>query len=370
MRQTTGFARSSDGGRIAFAVVGSGPALVMPAWWVSSVVDDWGFEPFRRFVEGLAAGRTVVRYDRVGTGLSERERRPETFTPEFEVAALRAVVDELALERVTLIGISCGGCTAVTFAARWSERVDRLVLYGSYADGHGLGPPEARRGMVGLVRSHWGLGSRLLADVFGPSWSAENRAAFTAVQRASADAEVTLRPPPGRPELLVKLLACHGGRLPAEQAIELLWPEVPPQSGRKRMRNVLNRLQASVPAVVSRDGEVLSLGDVEIDAELFEYHARHALAASQVSTARIAITQYRGPVLPDDPFEPWAADTRERLERLFLQLLDAAAARAEAGGEIDEAVRLSARALDSLGVPTSAHHRELVAAARGEVATV
>jgi ATP/maltotriose-dependent transcriptional regulator MalT len=78
----------------------------------------------------------------------------------------------------------------VTFAARWPERVDRVVLYGSYADGHALGPPEARTGMVDLVRSHWGLGSRLLADMFGPSWSLEDRAVFTASQRAAADAEV------------------------------------------------------------------------------------------------------------------------------------------------------------------------------------
>ena len=40
MRQTTGFARLPDGQRIAFAVVGSGPAVVMPAWWVSHVVED------------------------------------------------------------------------------------------------------------------------------------------------------------------------------------------------------------------------------------------------------------------------------------------------------------------------------------------
>jgi DNA-binding CsgD family transcriptional regulator len=91
---------------------------------------------------------------------------------------------------VTLLGVSCGGCTAVNFAARWPERVDRVVLYGSYADGHALGPPETRSGMVDLVRSHWGWGSRLLADVFGPSWSPEDRAAFTASQRACADAQV------------------------------------------------------------------------------------------------------------------------------------------------------------------------------------
>jgi pimeloyl-ACP methyl ester carboxylesterase/DNA-binding CsgD family transcriptional regulator len=129
-----------------------------------------------------------VRYDRLGTGLSDRERSPGTFTPAFEDATLCAVVDELGLARMTLLGISCGGCTAVSFAARRPERVDRLVLYGSYARGPALGPPEARSGMIDLVRSHWGLGSRLLADVFGPSWSAADRTAFTASQRAAADA--------------------------------------------------------------------------------------------------------------------------------------------------------------------------------------
>ena len=122
--------------------------------------------------------------------MSDRERSPETFTPEFEDATLCAVLDELGLERMTVMGISCGGCTAASFAAQWPERVERLVLYGSYADGHALGPPRARAGMIDLVRSHWGLGSRLLADVFGPSWSLEDRAVFTASQRASADAEV------------------------------------------------------------------------------------------------------------------------------------------------------------------------------------
>jgi pimeloyl-ACP methyl ester carboxylesterase/DNA-binding CsgD family transcriptional regulator len=190
VRQTTGFARLPDGQRIAFAAVGSGPPLVLPAWWVSNVVEDWHFDPLRRFVEGLAAGRTVVRFDRLGTGLSDRERPPETFTPEFEDATLCAVLDQLGLARVTLMGISCGSCTAVSFAARRPERVDRLVLYGSYAQGNALGPPEARASMINLVRSHWGLGSRLLADMFGPNWSAEDRAVFTGFQRAAAGAEV------------------------------------------------------------------------------------------------------------------------------------------------------------------------------------
>jgi pimeloyl-ACP methyl ester carboxylesterase len=151
MRQTTGFARLPDGGRIAFAVVGNGPAVVMPAWWVSNVVEDWRNDPLRRFIENLAAARMVVRYDRLGTGMSDRERPPETFTLDFEDAALCAVLDELGLARLSLLGISCGGCTAVHFAAS------------------ALGSSHARASMIDLVRSHWGLGSRLLADIFGPS---------------------------------------------------------------------------------------------------------------------------------------------------------------------------------------------------------
>ena len=190
VQQSTGFAHAPDGSRIAYATVGSGPPIVLPAWWVSHVVEDWRFAPLRRFIEGLADGRTVVRYDRVGTGLSERKRRPETVNPDFEVATLCAVLDEVAVERVALFGISCGCCTAANFCASWPERIDRLVLYGGYADGHTLGSPRARTGMVDLVRSHWGLGSRLLADVFGPNWSLEERAGFTEMQRVSADAQV------------------------------------------------------------------------------------------------------------------------------------------------------------------------------------
>jgi pimeloyl-ACP methyl ester carboxylesterase len=149
VRQSTGFVRLPGGRRIAFAVVGSGPAVVLPAWWVSNVVEDWHFGPLRRFVEGLAAGRMVVRYDRLGTGLSDRERPPETFTPDYEDATLHAVLDQPGLERMALVGVSCGSSIAASFAARQPERVDRLVLYGSYAHGRALAPPEARRAAEG-----------------------------------------------------------------------------------------------------------------------------------------------------------------------------------------------------------------------------
>ena len=65
---------STATGRIAYAEVGVGPALVLPTWWVSHLELDWESADFRVFIEALAARRRVIRYDPLGTGLSDRRR--------------------------------------------------------------------------------------------------------------------------------------------------------------------------------------------------------------------------------------------------------------------------------------------------------
>ncbi len=187
MSQETGFLEF-ERRRVAYATVGEGPLLVMPAWWVSHVLEDWRSAKFRRFVEMLGRRYRVVRYDRLGTGLSDRVRPPETLTLDYEVALLEAVIDHVGSERVVLFGLSCGGCVSAAYASGHPARVDRAVLYGAYACGRELGPPEAMAAMCELVRSAWGLGSRMLADVFGLSLAPNERDAFAAYQRASASA--------------------------------------------------------------------------------------------------------------------------------------------------------------------------------------
>ena len=132
--QETGFLEF-EGRRIAYATAGEGPLLVMPAWRVSHVVEDWRDGGFRRFVETLGRRYRVARYDRLGTGLSDRVRPPETLTLGYEVALLEAVIDHLGSELVVLFGLSCGGCVSVAYAARHAARVDREVLFGGYACG-------------------------------------------------------------------------------------------------------------------------------------------------------------------------------------------------------------------------------------------
>jgi pimeloyl-ACP methyl ester carboxylesterase/DNA-binding CsgD family transcriptional regulator len=189
MAQQTGYVQV-DGRRIAYATVGAGPPLVLPAWWVSNVVEDWRSTSFRRFLEALATRYCVLRYDRLGTGLSDRDRPPSTLTLEFELSLLEALLDRLEIDRATHIGLSCGGSLSAAYAARHPERVERVVFFGAYAYGRNLGRPEALAALTGLVRSAWGLGSLTLAHVFGPSLAPADRDEFAAYQRASAKPEV------------------------------------------------------------------------------------------------------------------------------------------------------------------------------------
>jgi pimeloyl-ACP methyl ester carboxylesterase/DNA-binding CsgD family transcriptional regulator len=179
--------------RVAYELRGNGPPLVAPAWWVSHLELDWQNTEFRRFWGGLADGYTLIRYDRLGVGMSDRTVVESDLTIEAEVETLRALLGELQLERVTLVGGSCGSCTAIAFAAAYPERIERLVLYGSYSDGAQITAPGVGDAIIAAVRTHWGLGSRVLGDIFLDAADPEQER-FVRLQReaATADAAATL----------------------------------------------------------------------------------------------------------------------------------------------------------------------------------
>jgi pimeloyl-ACP methyl ester carboxylesterase len=190
----------SAGGRVAYATVGAGPPLVLPAPWIGHLELERAFPEYRAFVTALAREHIVVRYDRPGTGLSDR-RLPDT-SPEADLATLEALVAALAAQEVALLGISQGGSTAAAFAARHPEAVRALVAVGAFAAGAEAAPAPLREAMLSTVRAHWGAGSRMLADVWVPGagrpGSATARRCSTPSARSSASPPTCARSGTGR----------------------------------------------------------------------------------------------------------------------------------------------------------------------------
>lgn len=173
------------GRTLAYAVVGTGPPVLFCGWWCSHLSLNWHDPLFRQFVSRLAQRHTIIRYDRPGTGLSGSAGTPP-HTVDDEVAVLAGVVDALAPARFDLVGASSGAAAAIAYAADRPDRVGRLVLYGGFARGAELASPAARAALLEVIGSHWGLGSRLLADLFVPGSSGPEQDAFAAFQRRSA----------------------------------------------------------------------------------------------------------------------------------------------------------------------------------------
>ena len=181
------FLRDGSGRSIAYAVAGTGPVVICPAWWVSNVVKDFEIPEVARFFGRLGAGLTLVRYDRPGVGLSDRDARARSL--EDEVDVLARLVAEMGAPDCALFGMSMGGPTAIRYARNVPDRVRRLCLYGTYARGQDLCRREVQDVMIAAVQAHWGLGSRILAETFLPDASREALAAFARQQRDAATAE-------------------------------------------------------------------------------------------------------------------------------------------------------------------------------------
>ena len=95
---------------------------------------------WRDVVPLLAARHTVVTYDQRGYG-----RSPRIEGPYSSVDDLGGLLDDLALDRAALVGLSRGGRIALDFALEHPDRLSALVLVASGLRGHPLqieGTPE------------------------------------------------------------------------------------------------------------------------------------------------------------------------------------------------------------------------------------
>jgi len=186
VKQQLATTRLADGTEIAYAVAGAGPLLVHAPGWLTHLERSWAMPPERGFYEALARGRTLVRYDRPGCGLSGTTSRAPSM--DLEVETLAAVVAHVRSTRghddVELFGASLGAAAA-GFAATEPGSVSRLVLYGGWVRGRDVATAGNREHVLGLIGEQWGLGSDVLAGIFAPSADAATRRAFIEYQRES-----------------------------------------------------------------------------------------------------------------------------------------------------------------------------------------
>ena len=191
------FARSVDDVRIAYAVHGSGPPLLMDKSWLSHLQFDWQSPVWRHYLVELGRIATVIRYDERGYGLSDRNVSDHSL--EVRVADLEAVADDAGIERFALLAMAQGGPVAIEYAARHPERLTRLIFYGSFAGDQLATAPEdveVYETMGAMIRVGWSRPTsefrRVFTSMMIPGGTEEQMRWIDDLQRMAVDAETAL----------------------------------------------------------------------------------------------------------------------------------------------------------------------------------
>ena len=129
----------------------------------------------------------MIRYDRIGAGLSDREL-PEPASVELDARVLRAVIDASGGGPVTVFACSCSSIVTARLASASPELVERVVFFGSFVSRDDL-PDATRRSLVDFVRVNWSLAAQMLAGLIVPHASGDEIAALSRHKRRAADAD-------------------------------------------------------------------------------------------------------------------------------------------------------------------------------------
>jgi 3-oxoadipate enol-lactonase len=146
-----------DGGELAYAVSGDGPALLLLHAF------PLGLFMWDAQAEALAATHRVIRFDARGFGGSDSNHGPLTMERIADDAA--ALLDHLGVSRAVVGGCSMGGYAALAFVRRHPQRLAGLVLQDTRA---GADSEDARTGRAALAAKVLAEGASAAEAAFLP----------------------------------------------------------------------------------------------------------------------------------------------------------------------------------------------------------
>ncbi len=199
VEQDIRFCITPDGVKIAYSTIGEGPPVVLVSNWLTHLELDFQIPTRRLLIEMLARNFRVIRYDARGSGLSDRE--VDEFSLEASFRDLTTVIEDLSLERTSLIGQSQGAAIAAVFAARNPQRVTKLILSGGYVRGRRMRGSEGQiaesDAFITMIQEGWGKEIdayvRMFGSFFMPDANREQLAVFTNLQRKATPPENAAR---------------------------------------------------------------------------------------------------------------------------------------------------------------------------------
>jgi pimeloyl-ACP methyl ester carboxylesterase/DNA-binding CsgD family transcriptional regulator len=200
MKQNIRFCTTRDGVRLAYAVSGEGPPLVMSATWLTHLEHQWRSLAWRPWLDIFTSEHKVLRHDSRGCGLSDRDVGDLSFAN--WVRDFECVIEAAAFRRFALVGTCWGGPIAIEYAARHPERVSHLILYGTYARGLFRRPEAPKelqkaRVLLDLTRLGWGRENHAFLQVwasrFQPGGTLDHLRSWCDQQRAATSPETAAR---------------------------------------------------------------------------------------------------------------------------------------------------------------------------------
>jgi len=193
---------------IAYQVVGDTPIeILMIPGWISHLAMDWEEPTWLRWCDRMTSFARLIRFDKRGTGLSDRPPGVPTLEERMEDA--RAVMDAVGVSRAHVLGWSEGGPLGVLLAVTHPERVQSLTLYGTQAcfrrtETYPWGmEPQTLEQRLSFIEKEWGqmaFAQRFAPhgdDRFARQWAAYQRAGASpsaAAALAKANSEIDVRP--------------------------------------------------------------------------------------------------------------------------------------------------------------------------------